>query len=358
MSIVPRLALLSAIFICAAAAYAEPPAFADQVPPPPPDYARSAAWAAGLHGPGASTAVPIGATLAARRPVADVFFVHPTTFRSDSRWNQDIADTATNEWTDASSIARQASIFNGCCRIFAPRYRQASFLDRDGGRTKALDLAYGDIERAFDRYLRVENRGRPFILAGHSQGAWLIAKLLERRIDGTPLARRMVAAYVIGVNVAEGDFGRRYRQLQPCDTPLQTGCVVQWNAVLPDADLPAIARRSEQAFVDRYGDVPGRTTLCVNPLTFDRGRPSAAASKGALPGEPGAGPLRPLVPGKVAARCEQGLLVVTADPTLDLAPLPGGSLHYHDLGLFYADVRANAVARVRAWIRAHPRRKG
>jgi hypothetical protein len=57
----------------------------------------------------------------------------------------------------------------------------------------------------------------------------------------------------------------------------------------------------------------------------------------------------------VTARCDQGLLVVTANPSLDLKPLPGGSLHYHDLGLFYADVRANAVARVRAWIRVNPR---
>jgi hypothetical protein len=60
-----------------------------------------------------------------------------------------------------------------------------------------------------------------------------------------------------------------------------------------------------------------------------------------------------LVKGAVAAHCDQGLLVVDPAPALDLKPLPGGVMHYHDLGLFYADVRANAVLRVKSWLKAH-----
>ncbi|MDZ5649741.1 DUF3089 domain-containing protein [Nitrospirillum sp. BR 11828] len=331
------------------------PAFEEQTPPPAPDYALAASWAAGPAGPGASAAVPKGASPAAKDAPADVFFIHPTTFKSDSRWNQDVADGKTNAWTDASVIARQASVFNACCRVFAPRYRQASFMnDGRGGRDKALLLAYGDIERAFDYYLEHENHGRPFILAGHSQGGWMVARLLEKRIDGTPLAARMVAAYTIGMNVAEGEFGLRYKSLSVCDQPLQTGCVLQWNAVLPSTDLAAVAARSEKVFTDTYGDVPGATAVCVNPLTFDRAKPVApeGASKGAVPGAPVEGPLKPLMRGAVAAKCDRGFLVVEPRPALDLAPLPGGVMHYHDYGLFYADVRENAKRRVAAFLKA------
>jgi hypothetical protein len=328
--------------------------FAEQAPPPAPDYALASSWAAGPFGPGASATVPKGATPAARNAGVDVFFVHPTTYRSVTRWNQDIADAKENEWADASSIARQASVFNSCCRVFAPRYRQASLLNTNGERDRALELAYGDIERAFDRYL-ANNPGRPFILAGHSQGAWQIARLIEKRIDGTPLQGRMVAAYIVGINLSEGEFPRRFKHVPVCDTPAQTGCAVQWNSMLASADLPLTAKLYEKMFVDKYGDVPGKTTLCVNPLTFDRSKPAADAksSRGAVPGDPGADAVQPLVRHAVSARCENGLLVVEPLPALGLKPLPGGAMHYHDLGLFYADVRANAGLRSAAYLKAH-----
>lgn len=328
--------------------------FAEQKPPP--NYALPASWAANRLDPGASAAVPAGATAPARNARVDVFYVHPTTLRDTTRSNQDVADAATNAWTDASVIARQASVFNACCRVFAPRYRQASFRNVGGDRAKALDLAYDDVARAFDRYLVSDNRGRPFILAGHSQGASLIARLLVERIDGTSLRRRLVAAYVVGVDVAEGDFGRRYKHLTICAHPADTGCVVQWNSVLQNANLPTLTRTYQSRFVARYGDIPGKQTLCVNPLTFERSRPAAGVGRalGAVPGIPGSGTLRPLIARAVAARCEQGLLLVEPSPALDLEPLSGGAvMHYHDFGLFYADIRANAVRRADAYLRAH-----
>ena len=358
-----RSSLIAAAAIVAAVigpvARAEVPLFSEQTPPPAPDYGVAGSWAAGPFGPGASAAVPAGASRPPAHPRADVFYIHPTTFRSPDHWNQDLADAATNAWTDASVIARQASAFGGCCRIFAPRYRQAAFLNRDGGRDLALRLAYGDVERAFDGYLAQANHGRPVNLAGHSQGGWIIAELLERRIDGTALQKRMIAAYIIGNNVAEGEFGQRFKHVPVCETPAQTGCAVQWNAVLPSANIGAMVAQYQSTFVKRFGDGPGKATVCVNPLTFDRRRPIGAAvlSKGAVPGDPGLGAPRPLVRGQVSARCEQGLLVVEPTAALELKPLPGGVMHYHDIGLFYGDVRANAVLRTDAWFKAHRARK-
>jgi hypothetical protein len=310
--------------------------FADQPAPAAPDYGKSSSWAARPGTEGAAATVAPGATPIARAPRVDVFYVSPTTYRSKDHWNQDVADAATNAWTDQSVVARQAGAFNGCCRIFAPRYRQASTLafgSMAGDGPKAFDLAYHDVLRAFDDYMAHDNHGRPFILVGHSQ---------------------MVAAYIVGYNLSEGDFGKTYKTVTVCATPDQTGCIVQWNSVLPEAAKPAVWTAGEARYVQRYGDDAGKALLCINPLTFNRAVPAAGPehSLGAVPGDPGFGPLRPLVAKSVGARCEHGQLIVETTTDLGLKPLPGGSLHYHDIGLFYADIRANAVLRGQTFLRA------
>lgn len=348
----------AAALLMAGVGSAQAQAFDPAKAPPAPDYSQPVSWAARPGAEGKAAIVAPGATPAARGAKVDVFYVYPTTFRSQTEWNADIADAATNAWTDGSVVARQAAIFNGCCRVFAPRYRQAvgrAVFLLDGIGRPAFDLAYSDVERAFDAYLKQDNGGRPFVLVGHSQGAWHIAQLLERRIDGTALAKRMVAAYVIGINLYEGEFGKRYKTLKPCDTPAQTGCVIGWNTVLPEMDRAAAAVAQQKAYVTRYGDDPGKRALCINPLTFDRSKPAAprVASLGAVPGEPDASPVQPLRAGLVTARCEaDGYLVAEPDPALALKPLPGGSMHFHDMGLFYADIRANAARRIAAFVKA------
>lgn len=324
--------------------------------PPPPDYADAANWAAGPGGPGAAAALPEGASPAARAPQVEVFYVHPTTLRSQTAWNQDVRDAEANAWVDASVIARQASAFSACCRIWAPRYRAASYkaLMDAGHRDAAFALAYADVERAFDRFLS-RIGGHPFIIAGHSQGAKHIGDLLEKRIDGTALQQRLVAAYIVGINIAQGEFGPRFRHVPVCARPDQTGCALQWNALEAGADVGKVAAAYEKTFTDHYGEAPGRETLCINPVTFDarRSESLSAEAKGAVPGDPGFGAVRALRKGAVAVRCERGMAVSYLAPGLDMKPLPGGSLHYHDFGLFYADIRANAALRSRAWVRAH-----
>ena len=61
-------------------------------------------------------------------------------------------DSRANDLTDSWVMRDQASVFNECCRVFAPRYRQAtlySFQDNSGSGEKALDLAYEDVRTAF-----------------------------------------------------------------------------------------------------------------------------------------------------------------------------------------------------------------
>src|SRR3546814_12587338 len=95
-----------------------------------------------------------------------------------------------------------ASAFADAGEVWAPRYRQATlgaFLATDRVTAgKAIDAAYRDIEQAFDAFLAAQPKTRPIILAGHSQGALHIETLIKNRIAGTPIARRIVAAYIVG----------------------------------------------------------------------------------------------------------------------------------------------------------------
>lgn len=61
-----------------------------------------------------------------------------------------------------------------------------------------MNAAYGDILLAFDTFVANVRPDQPIILAGHSQGALHLTHLLKDRIAGTPLAKRIVAAYVVG----------------------------------------------------------------------------------------------------------------------------------------------------------------
>ena len=344
-----------------------PTSFEGTPKPAPPNYSEASAWAALPSAPGAAAARPAGeaAFTADATKDVDVFYVQPTTYHGPG-WNQSLDDAKTNAWTDISVVARQASAFNVCCRLYAPRYRQASsvaFSANNGDGEKAYELAYQDVAKAFDDYLAHYSHGRPFILAGHSQGALMIYWLLERKIDATPLKDRLVAAYAIGVAGFEGEFGRTYKTIPFCAEPDSTGCIVSWNSFEAGSNVDAFIRTSQSRYVRRYGDAPGRDMVCINPLTFDRSKPAAdaAANLGALPGDPHPGdPALAILPAltlhAVGAVCRDGVLMVdpSPNPSFHPAPLAGGMLHMHDIDLFYANLRANAALRSAAYL-AKPR---
>ncbi len=139
------------------------------------------------------------------RAIADVFFIHPTTFIQKANrniWNADINDELVNAQTDQKSIKNQASVFNGSARVFAPRYRQVhlkGFIREKSRKTKvALDLAYQDVAKAFEYYLEHWHKNRPLIIASHSQGTRHAERLIRDYIDGQDLSDQFVTAYLVG----------------------------------------------------------------------------------------------------------------------------------------------------------------
>ena len=129
-----------------------------------------------------------------------VFYVSPTTFLRRDRWNGPIDDRDQRRWLRVFASS-EASAFNGIGAIWAPRYRQATFgafLTKAPDSAQALDLAYGDVLRAFDSFVAQIPASRPIILAGHSQGTVHLMRLMRERVAGKPIARRIVAAYLVG----------------------------------------------------------------------------------------------------------------------------------------------------------------
>lgn len=59
------------------------------------------------------------------------------------------------------------------------------------------------------------------------------------------------------------------------------------------------------------------------------------------------------MPAAAGAACRDGVLRV--DASVPLKPLPGGVLHFYDIPLFWANIRANVAIRIRAYRKEHGR---
>lgn len=317
----------------------------------PGDYSKADFWLARPDKPGNPALWTPEGFKPAENPPAAVFFIHPTSFLDRSQWNAPLTDVAANARAELF-LRGQASAFNGAGLVWAPRYRQATFgafLTSKSQAQQALDFAYRDVAAAFDQFLK-EAGNRPIILAGHSQGALHLTRLLADRVAGKPLANRIIAAYVIGWPISiTADLPKL--GLPGCSGPDETGCILSWQSFSEPPDPSLILDTFDQT--NGFTGQPRRGTpmLCTNPLT---GKPNDSAGAEANLG--GLLPSRDLTSAVlqknlVPARCEgRGILMIGSTPP-DLGPyvLPGNNYHVFDYSLFWANVRADAERRLKAF---------
>lgn len=132
----------------------------------------------------------------------------------------------------------------GELNYYSPYYRQVTMetYTSDSLVEARMPLAYGDVRKAFDYYLEYYNNGRPFILAGFSQGAMAVVDLLNEMSDST--YSRLVAAYVIGYKVTDTNA-----HIRPAQDSADLGVTICYNSVrdnscavplLSDGNLMAI----------------------------------------------------------------------------------------------------------------------
>ncbi len=312
-------------------------------PPPRPDYALQKSWAALPAMKDSADALPPHPGLKDGQAGAkvDVFFIHPTLYFKGKSWNADIADKRTNKLVDKYSIRQQASVFNGSCKVYAPRYRQAtlaSFRDGDKDGRTALDTAYSDIRDAFRYYLEHYNNGRPFIIASHSQGTFHATRLIGEFVDKDPALRKLfVAAYLVGGSTPRN----AYTTILPCDSAAQPGCYMAWHC-----------RKWGTIYApktEKNANWPGYDNVevyeCVNPLTWRRDTAYAPASlnKGSLPST-----FDRLDVGIVDAKISPAHLVWSHAPSRP-GYRKGDNYHVMDYNLFWMNVRENVAVRVESY---------
>jgi hypothetical protein len=324
--------------------------FEQPAPDSGPDYAKAESWVA-KPGMDANPTmwVPEGEVLALAPTRASLFYVHPTTYLERDHWNALIAAGEPTDGRTTLFTRSQASAFNQVASIWAPRYRQAAFgafLLQNEDAQKAMDVAYGDVLRAFDAFVNEAPPGQPIIVAGHSQGSLHALRLLKDRREA--LKGRLVAAYIGGWPVGRtSDLPAT--GLSACNTAEQTGCVLSWQSFAEPANTKSV--------IDAWTATKGLTgadhrrtdMICTNPLTGGGGAAGPNANPGTLVPEADLSGAS-LRQGLVGARCDQGFLMINGEiPSMGPFVLPGNNYHVYDYALFWGAIRADAARRMEAW---------
>jgi hypothetical protein len=200
----------------------------------------------------------------------DCFYVYPTV-STDATTNSDMtADPA-----ETNVVLQQFARFASKCRVFAPMYRQLTLRGLQVALAKnASPLAlftsgthYDDVRDAWHSYLKSDNQGRGVVLIGHSQGAYILQGLIANEIDGKPIQKQLVGAYILGATfqTPKGkDAGGQFKQIPLCRKPGQLGCVVNFSAFRSTVPPPANSLFGKAADADHSGS-------CTNPATLGDG---------------------------------------------------------------------------------------
>jgi hypothetical protein len=323
---------------------------ADTTPPKPNDYADGKAW---LCRPGRQDACAIDHsttvvaadgklsketwTVDPNAPI-DCFYVYPT-ISTDPTPNSDMnADPA-----ELNVIKQQFARFASKCKPYAPLYRQITLVGLRRmlapGAAVTLDqgLQYDDVKDAWNYYLKNDNQGRGVVLVAHSQGSFILNRLIREEIDGKPIQSKLVSAILLGTVIAvpKGkDVGGSFQHVPLCHAATQIGCVVTFASFRSTIPPPANTL---------FGRVPDATmaAACTNPAALAGGSGELRAYldrtgrtiTSNTPGKPWVTPEQPIetpwvsVPGLLTAKCTSnenasGYLEVTvhgdpADPRVD-----------------------------------------
>ena len=268
---------------------------------------------------------------------ADVFFLCPTV-----NTGRDANLDVTNPGLRAQfkrSVEAEKGIYSDAARFFAPYYRLKAMSHRLD--PAAQEVAYADVKAAFLHFLEHDSKGRPFIIAGFSQGSQQAMFLIQDVLADPKIAERMVAAYLIGLSVTERETAG-HPQLKPAQGESDTGVFVSWNTESADTKGSML--------------VPADTlSLCINPLNWKTDATPAPPelNEGARMDLGPRGKLQPHYCGAVI-NPKRGTVNPVFTPEHPAPPhLHGGSYHGMDPCFFYGNHRRNVQTRIRAFAAKH-----
>ena len=275
---------------------------------------------------------------------ADLFLVCPTVDTLDEEFMSLDNDVMKGYFTGALEMER--GLYEESTRMYAPYYRQMAMngyeLDLTE-RERRLAIAYKDVSDAFAYYLENENNGRPIILAGFSQGADMVYRLIEEYFGSEEMQQKLVAAYPIGWACTE-DMVKEYPQIKPAQSADDLGVVISFDCEAPEV-------------TDTIINPAGQKAYCINPLNWKTDSTPAdkslnigsrfMKSSGKIKGE-----------SEQLCGCyideERGVLKVT-DVTPEEYPavlgiLPEGAYHLYDYQFFFMNLQENVKHRVELYM--------
>lgn len=286
---------------------------------------------------------------------ADVFYIHPTTYFAGATKNDKFRKPSTKRIAK-SVLLSQASTFNGCFKVYAPKYRQASLqiirkntIESD----RALDFAYADVKNAFDYYLKHNNKGRPFVIASHSQGSYHAMRLLYDFIEKDTLSDQLIAAYIGGYPVLKLQMDSMFSTINYCDSAKQTGCLLNWQTLGKNGYYQNMIDKTIIYFNGKH-IAPIGERLCINPLTWnsdsilvDKSMHLGSAKMATRRKE-----LKIVMVNYLDTKVENGFVYIDK-PKGKLFNATGKNYHIYDYNLFYLNIGVNACQRLDAWLAIH-----
>lgn len=296
-----------------------------------PDYADTGSWAYWRVG---------------ENKPADLFIVCPTVdLGMGGNKNMSLADNeAKKNFYGALNMER--GIYEQHCRMYAPYYRQAVLADYDLPANEAepyFNLAYKDVRAAFVYYMQHENNGRPFVLAGFSQGAEMCLRLLKEFGNDDFVKNSMVACYAIGWRFTPQE-AEQYPYIRPAQSAGDLGTVIMFNSEAPEVTASLMVPQGAKSF-------------CINPLNWRTDEKAAAKTLNA-----GAcftdysGSIVREVPQLTGCYIdtERGVLKVTDVDKKDYPPVlsvfTDGVYHLYDYQFFYRNLQQNVNLRVKTFM--------
>ena len=322
------------------------------------DYSKNTSWAALPLMQDDADMIPKGERgIDQNNSPVDVFFVHPTGYLKGDNWTDPLEEKSATMENTQWMMANQASVYNGCCSVYAPHYRQASiysYFGSDELRAEVHNFVYQDVKKSFEYFIENFSNGRPFIIASHSQGTHHSIRLLAEEIDSSDLYPRMVGAYIIGGMISK-DWMNNMVNIEVCESAEQVGCLVHWdtlNVTQINKEMPIY-----------------QNNICVNPITWkNEGSLSELKdAKGAVyvsgkfllgfsgddgPTDQTFTPLEAPVKKYVQAQCKDGALFASDQTGTTFQTFSGSGGNYHglDYALFYMDIRENAKLKVSTYL--------
>lgn len=296
-----------------------------------PDYADTGSWAYWRVG---------------ESKPADLFIVCPTVdIGTGGNKNMSLDDNEVKK-NFYGALNMERGIYERHCRMYAPYYRQAVLADYDLPANEAepyFNLAYKDVRAAFVYYMQHENNGRPFVLAGFSQGAEMCLRLLKEFGKTDFVQDNMVACYAIGWRFTPQE-AEQYPYIRPTQSAGDLGTVIMFNSEAPEVTASLMVPQGAKSF-------------CINPLNWRTDEKAAAKTLNA-----GAcftdysGSIVREVPQLTGCYIdtERGVLKVTDVDEKDYPPVlsvfTDGVYHLYDYQFFYRNLQQNVNLRVKTFM--------